>query len=224
MRLAIGFFALRKKGHHLAKFSIGTSGVDITSGRGKAKVTLTVDFSTLDEWAKKMKNDTTKLMQQSFANACSGLKKKFLQVVQNAGGVCGVPKFKDFDEFTQQLRMVDGTSNRRMGGKLAEKNSIGAWKRNGWQIIGWKDFLANYAVYFQDAIPNGADERLNDNQWRRYLHIKGIKEIPRTYTQNQRQIIPEPFGEYVKEHLEEWAKGSFYKELAKQMQKASVAK
>ena len=81
MKLAIGFFAPQKKGHHLAKFSIGTSGVDITSGRGKAKVTLTVDFSTLDAWAKKMKIDTTKLMQRSFANACSGLKKKFLQVV-----------------------------------------------------------------------------------------------------------------------------------------------
>ena len=62
MRLVIGFFVQQKKGHHLAKFSIGTSGVDITSGRGKAKVTLTVDFSTLEEWAKKMKIDTGKLM------------------------------------------------------------------------------------------------------------------------------------------------------------------
>lgn len=224
MILDIGFFAPLKKGHHLAKFSIGSSGVDITSGRGNNKVTLTVDFSSLEKWAKKMKIDTEKLMKQSFANACSGLKTKFLKVVQNAGGICGVPKFKDFDEFTRQLRMIDGSSNKKMGGKLAEKNSIGAWKKNGWQIIGWKDFLATYAVYFQDAIPNKAEEQLNDNQWRHYLHIKGIIDIPRTYVQNQRQVIPEPFGEYVKQHLVEWARGSFYKSLAKQMQKAGAIK
>ena len=208
----------------MAKFSIGSSGVNITSGRGSAKVSITVDFKTLEDWAKKMKIDTAKLMQKSFANACSGLKKKFLKTVQNGGGECGVPKFKDFEEFTKELRQTDGTANRKMGGKLAEKNSIGAWKRNGWQIIGWKDYLADYAVYFQDAVPNGAEDRLNDNGWRHRLHVKGIKDIPRTYVQNQRQVIPEPFGQYVKDHLEEWAKGSFYKALARQMQKAGAVK
>ena len=203
----------------MASYSISGSSVAISSGRGKAKVTITVDFKELERWAKKMKVDTEKLMEKSFANACSGLKSKFVQVMQNGGGVCGVPKFKDFDSFTNELRQINGTSSRLMGGKLAEKSSIGAWKRNGWQIIGWKDFLAQYAVFFQDAFPNGADEKLNDNQWRSYLHAKGIKEIPRTYTQNQRKVIPEPFGEYVKQHLEEWAKGSYYKSLAKMMQK-----
>lgn len=204
----------------MAKFSIGSSGVDITSGRGKAKVAITVDFTSLERWAKKMKIDTEKLMQKSFANACSGLKKKFLQTVQHGGGMCGVPKFKDFEAFTKELRQVDGTADRRMGGKLAEKDSIGAWKRNGWQIIGWKDYLADYAVYFQDGIANDAEEKLNDSRWRQRLHIRGIEDIPRTYTQNRRQVIPEPFGDYVKKHLEEWAKGSFYKELARQMHKA----
>lgn len=135
--------------------------------------------------------------------------------------MCGVPKFKDFEAFTNELRQVNGTSNRPMGGKLAEKSSVGAWKKNGWQVIGWKDFLAGYAVKFQDAIDDGASDALNDNSYRHFLHVKGIKDIPRTYVKNTRQVIPEPFGEYVKEHLEEWARGSFYKSLAKQMQKAA---
>ena len=220
MQLVIsGFFAPLNKGHHLAKFSIGSSAVNITSGRGKAKVTIEVSFAELEAWARKMKVDTDKLMQQSFANACSGLKKKFVQVVQNAGGVCGVPKFKDFEEFTNQLRQVNGIQDRRMGGKLAEKSSVGAWKRNGWQIIGWKDFLKDTAISFQDALPNDAQETLNDNQYRHYLHKRGIQDIPRTYVQNKREVIPEPFGSYVQEHLEQWAKGSYYKALAKMMQK-----
>lgn len=199
------------------RYSIGSSGVDIASGRGKAKVTLTIDFSELDAWAQKMKIDTKKLMEKSFANACSSLKKKFTSVAQHAGGECGVPKFKDFEEFTNELRQVQGISNRPMGGKLAEKSSVGAWKKNGWQIIGWKDYLRDTAISFQDGLANDADTRLNDDSYRHYLHIRGIQDIPRTYASNQRQIIPEPFGAYVKEHLEEWAKGSFYKSLAKMM-------
>ena len=202
----------------MAKYSIGSSGVDITSGRGKSKTTVTIDFSELDAWAQRMKIDTKKLMEKSFANACSGLKKKFTSVVQHGGGECGVPKFKDFEEFTNELRQVQGISNRPIGGKLAEKSSVGAWKKNGWQIIGWKDYLRDTAISFQDGLANGADARLNDDSFRHYLHTKGIHNIPRTYSSNQRQVIPEPFGDYVKEHLEAWAKGSFYKSLAKMMQ------
>lgn len=132
----------------MAKFSIGSSGVNITSGRGAAKVTIEVSFAELDAWAKKMKIDTEKLMEKSFANACSGLKKKFTSVVQHAGGECGVPKFKDFEEFTNELRQVQGISGRLMGGKLADKSSVGAWKKNGWQVIGWKDYLRDTAISF----------------------------------------------------------------------------
>ena len=132
----------------MAKFSIGSSGVNVTSGRGAAKATIEVSFAELDAWAKKMKIDTEKLMEKSFANACSGLKKKFTSVVQHAGGECGVPKFKDFEEFTKELRQIQGISDRLMGGRLAEKNNVGAWKQNGWQIIGWKDYLKDPAIRF----------------------------------------------------------------------------
>lgn len=171
-----------------------------------------------------MSIDTDKLMQKSFGMACSALKKKFTDVMLKGGGVCGVPKFKDFEEFTKELRMVNGISNRPIGGKLANKSSIVAYKRNGWQIIGWHDNLMNAAKQFQDALGGDAESQLNDNSYRRYLHIKGIQDIPRTYVHNERKVIPEPFGQYVQDNLENWAKSIFYKQLARQMQKAGAIK
>lgn len=116
----------------MAKYSISGSGVSVSHGRGKNKVSVEVSFKELEQWARKMKVDTNSLMEKSFANACSGLKKKFISVIKNRGGVCGVPKFKDFEDFTKQLREVQGISSRPMGGILAENISVGAWKKNGW--------------------------------------------------------------------------------------------
>lgn len=107
-----------------------------------------MSFKDLERWAKRNAVDTSKLMQKSLANACSGLKAKFRKVVQHAGGESGVPKFKSFEEFTQQLRGLYGTASRPMGGKLASKESIGAWKQNGWQVIGWKSYLKSIAERF----------------------------------------------------------------------------
>lgn len=110
-----------------------------------------------------------------------------------------------------------------MGGVLAESGSIGAWKRNGWQYIGWKDYLAETARKFQEGLPGTAEQHLLDNaNYRHYLHRRGIKDIPRTYTRNPRQVLPEPFGSYVQVHLKEWAQGSYYKQLAKLMAKATA--
>lgn len=92
----------------LAKFSIDGDALAISQGRGKGKVSVKVSFAELEKWARKMKLDTPKLMQKSFANACAGLKKKFASVMKNGGGVCGVPKFRDFETFTKQLREVQG--------------------------------------------------------------------------------------------------------------------
>lgn len=204
-------------------FNLTSTGVDFISGRGKNKtVTLSMSFKQLEDWAKRMKIDTAKLMTRSFGRACSGLKKKFRQVVQSAGGVNGVPKFKDFEAFTNELRAKSGRTS-PMGGVLADPSHIVAFKRNGWQFIGWPDALAEWSVKFQDGGDVKAERQLEDTSWRGYVHRKGIREIPRTYAHNPRRVIPEPFGDYVKTNLEEWAKGAFYKELARQFQKAGAA-
>lgn len=203
--------------------NLTSSGVDFVSGRGKNKtVTLSMTFKQLEDWARRMKIDTAKLMTRSFGRACAGLKKKFAEVMQNGGGVNGVPKFQDFEAFTKELRAAGGRTS-PMGGVLADKSHIVAFKRNGWQIIGWPDALAEWAEKFQDGGDIKAERQIEDPSWRAYIHRKGIRDIPRNYAHNPRRVLPEPFGDYVKEHLEGWASGAFYKELARQFQKARVA-
>lgn len=193
------------------------NGIQFTGRNGKLKVNLDVSFVEIDQWAKSMAIDTKKLMEKSYGRACYGLRQKFRQIMKRAGGVVGVPKFKSFEEFTNRLREVNNISSRPMGGVLANPKQIVAYKKNGYQIIGWGDHLKETAIKFQDGIGN--DNYFNDNAIRHWLHKRGIHDIPRTYTHNPRRVIPEPFGSYVQEHLEEWAKGAYYKELARQMKK-----
>jgi hypothetical protein len=195
--------------------NLGGRGVIQTFGRGKNKVVgLNVSFRQIERWAKKMKIDTAKVMNCSFGRACSGLKKKFAEIVTGAGGVNGVPKFQDFEAFTKELRAAKGIT-RPMGGVLADKRHVVAFKRNKKQIIGWPDRLADWAVKFQDAM--GDSGQLNDRTWRHYVHRLGVRDIPRTYARNPRRIIPQPFGDYVKKNLRDWARGAYYKELARKM-------
>lgn len=201
-------------------FKLTGTGVDISSGRGKARVTISVDFTTLENWAKRMQLDTPKLMNRSFGRAASGLKKQFQAVMRQGGGVNGVPKFKSWEDFTIRLREIDPKVY-RMGGTLADPRRIVAFKRGGWQVIGWPDELAEWATKFQDAV--GDQAQLNDPSWRAWAHRETRSaDVPRTYVHNPRRVIPEPFGEHVRANLREWARGAYYKELARQMQKAGA--
>ena len=204
--------------------ALTSTGVDFVSGRGKSKtIELSMSFRALERWAKRSGIDTKKLLPRSFGRAVSGLKAKFRQIVSKAGGVNGVPKFRDFEEFTKELRAKKGISGRPMGGVLADKSRIVSFKRNGYQVIGWPDNLAAWAVKFQDGGDRVAQRQLEDSGWRRYVHRMGIRDIPRSYTRNPRRVLPEPFGSYVAKNLKEWARGAFYKDLARQFQKAAKA-
>ena len=181
-------------------------------------IPLKVELPALIKWAKKMKYDVPKLVTQSYGRACSGLKKKLLQVMQMGGGVNGVPKFHDYEEFTKELMRAQGKDPTQMGGILSEPWTIVAYKKNGWQYIGWPDKLAAWAVNFQDAVGNHA---LEYDSFRHRCHQLGIKDVPREYAHNPRQVIPEPFGAYVRENLNDWAKGALAKQIKTLMKKAA---
>ena len=198
--------------------SLTDTGVIATAGRGRNKtVTLDISFKELERWAKRVQINERAMWRKAYGRACSALKSRFRKVMTNAGGVEGVPKFRDFEAFTNELRDKRGTSSRPMGGVLANKANIVAFKRNGWQIIGWPDNLADWAVNFQDGV--GGQSQLDSPTWRHGVHKLGIRDIPRSYAHNPRRVIPQPFGSEVKKHLDEWARGAYYKELAKLMQK-----
>lgn len=202
----------------LGTLKLTDSGVSF-SRRGS--VYLEVSFKDLSRWAQRNRVDAARLYSRSFGRACFDLKAKMQKVVSRAGGVEGVPKFRDFEEFTRQLRVADNNSA-PMGGVLAERHVIVAYKRNGAQVIGWPDRLAEWAVKFQDGVGGPESEAMfTDPELRHMLHRKGLRDIPRAYVHNPRPVIPEPFGSYVQRHLEEWARGAFYKSLARQMAKSA---
>jgi len=205
----------------LGTFKVSNGGVTLTQGRGAAKaVLLEVSFKELELWAARNGVDEKRLWRKSYGRACKGLRDKFQKVVTRAGGVEGVPKFKDFEAFTKELRGKTGKGSRPMGGVLANRRLVIAKTVGKKQVIGWHDALEKAAVNFQDAVGGDrAEDFLTSerNRWR--LHRMGIRDIPRTYTHNPRRVIPEPFGTYVQKHLEEWARGAFYKDLARQMAK-----
>ena len=203
---------------------IAGSAVSITSGRGAARVQLIVSFKELDAWARRMKIEEEKLWKRSYMRACKGLKDKFLKVVKHCGGESGVPKFKDFEAFTLTLREASGKSGRPMGGQLAERWSVYGGQSGAWYYVGWKDYLKTTAEHFQDGYGgHDAEIYFTDPAYRRAWHRRGIREIPYAYVHNERRILPEPFGAFVKKHLDEWAQGAYYKELARQMQKGARA-
>lgn len=198
-------------------------GATVTAGKGRAKtVILEVDFTELRAWARRMKIDEKQIWRKAYSKAIKGLKDKFAKVVSNAGGVEGVPKFKDFEEFTKELRGINNRTS-PMGRVLADRRRIVSYKLNGWQYIGWPDALAKWAVKFQDGAGGSeADDFLNSPKSRHYLHSRGLKDIPHVYAHNPRRVLPEPFGSYVDKHLETWAEHVFMKELAKLMAKGAA--
>lgn len=196
-----------------------SSGVTVTQGRGKAKtVVLDVSFEEIKAWAKRMVEVEKRVWNSAYWSAIKGLKDKFQEIVTHAGGVEGFPKFKDFEAFTKELR---AKTNRTapMGGVLADKKRLfSKFKKNKVSYIGWIDPLANAAVNFQDAVGGrSAENFLTDVKSRQRLHRLGIRDIPRTYTQNPRRVLPEPFATYARERLDNWAEHVFFKEMAKQM-------
>lgn len=201
--------------------SLGTfknTGSGITLSRRGAGVLLSVSFKELEVWARANGVDEKKLWARSYGRAIRNIKSKFGKVIRNGGGVEGVPKFKDFESFTNELRAATGRST-PMGGVLANKANIIAYKRGNTQYIGWPDRLAEWAVKFQDGTPS---KDFADNSWRHYVHKLGVKDIPTTYNSNPRRVLPEPFLRYVRRNLDDWAKGAYYKELARQMAKKRI--
>ena len=198
----------------LGTIKVGNSGITL-SRRGQG-VVLDMSFRELEVWAARNKIDERRLWTQSFGRACKGLRNKLQKVVSRAGGVEGVPKFKDFEDFTRRLR--EATHNTRpMGGVLADPHVIVAYKRGNTQYIGWPDRLAEWAVKFQDG--EGSDAPFQSARTRLYWYRLGIKAVPHHYIHNPRPVLPEPFGSYVRKYLLDWAKHIFYKALARQMAK-----
>lgn len=202
-------------------YKVTDTGVSMSQGRGAAKVVIDVDFSSLDRWARRSAVDEKKLWRRGYGRACKGLRDKLQKVITRAGGVEGVPKFKNFEDFTKTLRARENRTSEPMGGILAQRHVIVAYKRGDTQYIGWPDKLAKWAINFQDGVGGEWAERyFTDKQYRAVMHRRAASDyVPPAYVHNPRRVLPEPFGSYVRKHLGEWVRGAYYKQLAQMMQK-----
>lgn len=208
----------------LGTFSVGSGNVVLTQGRGRNKaVVLDVSFKELEVWAAKNQIDEKKTWDKAWNRAMSTLRSRLQKVVKGAGGYEGVPKFKDFEAFTKELRAISNRTS-PMGGILSDPHLI-KWEKIGkTSYIGWLDRLADWAVKFQDGEPGFNSEwYFTTPEGRHLMHEKGIKNVPHEYVRNPRRVLPEPFGTHVDKYLPEWAQGVFYKDLAKQMAKKRLS-
>lgn len=191
----------------------------------KGGVKLDLSFAQLERWAKRMKIDTPRLTARSFGRACSGLKKQLVQVMERGGGIHGVPAFKDYEPFTKELRRnANQDPTGPIGGILAEKYRIVAFKRNGAQIVGWPDKMENLSEAFQEGRGGSrAEAYFEDKDLRRIMHRRAASaEVPRSYVHNPRQVLEPHFREHVAANLIKWAKGAYYKELGRLMLKGAA--
>lgn len=204
----------------LGTFKVNDGNVTLTRGRGADKaVVLDVSFKELEIWAARNGIDEKRTWNKAWNRAMSTLRNRLRKVIKGAGGYDGVPKFTDFEQFTNELRAATNRTT-PMGGVLNNKDVI-IWEKIGKKYyIGWLDRLAEWAVKFQDA-EGGPD--FYDKSTRQHWHQLGIHDIPREYVQNPRRVLPEPFGAHVDKYLPEWAEGAFYKDLARQMAKRRTA-
>ena len=208
----------KREGAEVMAYSLTDAGVSVTSGRGKNAVALVISFKEIEAWAKRMRKDTKELWRLSYGRACAGLKKKFEKTVLSGGGTNGVPRFKDFEDFTKTLRAQSGRTA-RMGGILADKGVAVAFKRNGAQVIGWPDHMKDASENFQEGRGGPRAEMwFTDPSWRQAWHRKGIRDIPRAYVHNPRMVIEPYFVDYVRTYMDEWARNAYFTGLAKLMQ------
>lgn len=196
------------------------SGVLYSKGRGAARVELRISFAELERWAKRNAVDTQKLLDKSFGKAASGLKRQLVAVMKNGGGVNGVPRFKSYEDFTAEYkRSQHKDADGKIGGVLADDRRIVAFKRGGWQYVGWPDGMENLVEAFQEGRGGSyAEAWLNNKRVRNYLHFTAqIRDVPRSYVHNPRAVLEPHFHDHVVKNLDDWAHKIFYKDLAKQM-------
>lgn len=121
-----------------------------------------------------------KTMRAAFGAAATRARKRLVKAMRQAGGVYGVPAMAPHHSISTYLR-----PGQKMGGVLADDRRIVKFKRGpDEQVIGWPDPLAKWAVRFQEA-----DTHAMTKGDRSFLHWRGVRDIPGTYSRPERDVI-----------------------------------
>ena len=197
-------------------------------------VAIRISMPQIEKRMRRLSADLPKLRARSLKTIAGNILKTMRKTMRVRGGLNGVPAFQDFEDFTKELRAIEGRSSRPMGGVLAENKMVRYEALTPFSSprpsirIGWQDFLSDVAVKFQlGAGGQDAEARFTDKGWRAAYHRKGIADVPRAYVHNPRPFMDEFDRGYVKPNLQKWVDGyvrrTLANQIAREMRKARAA-
>lgn len=119
-------------------------------------------------------------MRAAFGAAATRARKRFQKLMRAGGGMYGVSQLAPHHSISTYLR-----PGQKMGGVLADPARIVMFKRSpDEQVIGWPDALAKWAVRFQESNTHAMTQGE-----RGYLHWRGVRDIPSTYSRPERDVV-----------------------------------
>ena len=153
-------------------------------------------------------------MRAAFGAAAKRARKRLVKVMRSAGGVYGVRGMPPHHEISTYLR-----PGQKMGGMLADPTYIVMFRRNpDEQVIGWPDPLAKWAVKFQEA-----DTHPFTDAQRKWMHRRGVKDVPFTYSRPDRDVI-NSFAENLAREWPDMVRAMFEKYYSSRIRKYGVVK
>lgn len=183
-------------------------------------VEIRISMKEIERRMRRMRDKLPKLRERAFKVQMGTILKQMQKAMASGGGVYGVPRFKEYESFTKDLRKAYGRdANGPIGGNLANKHmfrydALTPFSSTRPKVrIGWLKGCEDSAMKFQLGQGNTPDpftDRQQRHQWHRVL---ATDELPDHYVHNQRQLII-PFERHVTENLQKWIDGYVRKTLA----------
>jgi len=195
----------------------------------KGGVEIRISTKEIERRARRLRDQMPALRARAFKTQMKTILGQMKKAMRQGGGVYGVPKYADFEQFTKDLRAATGQSG-RMGGKLADDHvfrydALTPFSSARPKVrIGWIEGLTNSALKFQLGTGNSPDP-FTVAHTRHYWHkVLATEDLPSSYLHKERQLIV-PFERHVHENLQKWIDGYVRKtlahQIAKEMRKAS---
>lgn len=186
----------------------------------------------IDKRMRRLSKELPKIREKAWRVQISKIYDHMWKCFQAGGGKDHVPAFKEYEQITRDMRAAEGREDGPLGGKLWNKGVFRYTIKQSFLFnkasvkFGWIDGLSGAAVKFQLGSGNKSDPFANSN-FRKYLHIKGVSDVPSSYVHNPRDFISSFEDGYVKPNLKQWVDGYVRKtlatQIAREMRKARAA-
>jgi len=195
----------------------------------KCGVEIRISTKEIERRARRLRDQMPAIRARAFKTQMKTILGQMKKAMRQGGGVYGVQKFADYEQFTKDLRSATG-KNGRMGGRLADDHvfrydALTPFSSARPKVrIGWLEQMTESALNFQIGKGNSTDPFTVANN-RHYWHkVLATETLPSAYVHKERQLIV-PFERHVHENLQKWIDGYVKKtlahQIAKEMRKAS---